>query len=80
MGSPMAPVNLKVLSITCWWPLAVKMYTKLIMYLGQFSIFPVVFGKYFSDTFNLVYCLYNVDTVLLWNGGVIYIKRPTYLF
>ena len=44
---------LKVLTMTCWWQLAVIMDTKFLHYLEHYSVFQVVVENSFSDTFNL---------------------------
>ena len=45
--------NLKVFSIECWWPLEVRVATKLFLYLRHSDVFTIFVGNYLSNTFNL---------------------------
>ena len=67
MGSPMDTGTLKDLSITCWRKLAVIVTTNFLLYLGQYSVFPVVVVKSLSETSNLGSCLYRYEPVLVWD-------------
>ena len=68
MGYKMESGILRVVSKTRWWPLAVRMATNLLLYWSQYFVFPVVFGNYFSGTFNLIPYLYGGEPVLVCTG------------
>ena len=65
----MASGTLKFLSITYCWPLVVSVPTVYLMYLVQYDVISVFLGKPFSEIFNLGYCLYFREPVLVWIGG-----------
>ena len=72
MNFPMGSSTLNFLSIQFWWPLEVSFATNLRLYLFDTNLFPVVFGKSLSKTFNLGSFLYGGVIVLVWHEGVVW--------
>ena len=68
--------TLRVLSMPCWWSFAARIAKKLLLYWNQYFVFPVVSWNYFSDTFNLISYMYDVETVLVYTGCGLLIHLP----